>query len=235
MKTNCTNLPTLSFANHIHPVVPRYFGAITALTTLLSSSLHADVITPVNVTASSFYSAGVPDERAPIHTIDGSGLNGSGEHSSFPNSQMWLSNGEVTPTITWDLGSFYDLTSFHLWNYNENTIFGNLLSRGVQTADVQVSQTSSFAPGTYTDLGIYTFLPADGLNTYTGQDNIPLAASNVEFVRFNVQSNYGASGYTGLSEIRFTSTPEPSAFALLTTIGTLLIGLRQRKSTAKLP
>jgi hypothetical protein len=168
-----------------------------------------------NVTASSFFAG---DDRAPIHTIDQSGLNGSGEHSNAIGvvpGVMWLSDNEPSPTITWDFGKNYTLDGFHLWNYNEVAGALTYTLRGVRTADVLISDDPAF--GTFTNLGTQTFAQATGQPNYTGEDyTVPTASGR--YLRFtNTASFPGADTYTGLSEINFqgTLTPVP----LLTPVG----------------
>lgn len=205
-----------------------------------SQTLQASVIDPVSATATDNYGS-----RVPAHTIDGSGLSGPGpwqEHTSggsgntpLIDASMYLSNGsDPTPTITWNLGSTFSLTGFHVWNYNEGYnggAPGDFTSRGIQVADVQVSNSPTFA--SFTDLGNMTLARAPGLDTYTGETLTFGSAVSGQYVRFVTQSNYGDPGFTGLSEIRFIGTPEPGSLVLcsLGAVG-LLLAARRRRLTA---
>jgi hypothetical protein len=81
-----------------------------------------ELITPVNATAQSYFISG---NRAPVMTIDGSGMtpntpvmiNSTSGNSA--NNLMWLSDNTRSTWITFDLGTVQKLTGFHLWNYNE--------------------------------------------------------------------------------------------------------------------
>ncbi len=153
----------------------------------------------------------------PIHTVDGSGLSNTGTVGNNPGTTMWLSNGETSPTITWDLGISYSLSGLQLWNYNEIPGGGNnpfYPARGIQTADVLVSSNPSFTNAI--NLGTMTFNEATGQTTYAGSSyNLPSSATG-RYVRFTSTTNFsnmpniGNIGpYTGLSEIRFQGTPTP--------------------------
>ena len=121
---------------------------IAALFACVANSSQAVVIDPISATATSNY-PGRPD----ANTINGSGLSGVGPVTSQTHdndfNNMWLSNNTQTPTIVWDLGAnYYNLTGFHMWNYNEvNGLTNPFYDRGVQFADVQVSITG--LPGRY--------------------------------------------------------------------------------------
>lgn len=159
-------------------------------------------ITGVTIAGQSSQSTG----RAAINCINGSGLALNGTHSVTATNTMWMSNGTaLTPqdplpaTITFDLGSAQNLTSIHVWNYNE---FGasNLTNRGSKTVEILVAAT---AGGSFTSVGTFTFNQASGLATEAGQD-IPFLQSGVRQVRFNVTANWGnTSGFAGLSEVKF--------------------------------
>src|SRR5215211_7041954 len=138
--------------------------ALAPLALLLVAHASAAPIAGVGVTASSEL-VGVFD-RAALHMVDGSGLTGT-QHGTVPDGSMWLSTGNAccggaadpAPTVTFDLGSLYNVGSMKVWNYNEF----NLTSRGINSADILtagndsvfspliVGQTFTQAPGTLSD------------------------------------------------------------------------------------
>jgi hypothetical protein len=151
-------------------------------------------------------------DRPAVNCINGSGLT-SGQHTTIPDGNMWLSRGILAPAdplpahITFDLGATQNLTSLHVWNYNENTN-SDQSTRGAR--NVQISVASSVG-GTFTSLGNFEFTRATGEATYTGE-TIPLIQNNVRLIRFNITTNWGASNqFVGLSEVKFfgddTGTP----------------------------
>ncbi len=89
------------------------------------------------------------------------------------------------------------------------------------------------------------FTEATGLANYTG-DVMPMRMNGVEFIQFQILSNFDGATFTGapngsgggvdgryltgLSEVKFQVTPEPSTFVLagLGLVG-LLIARRRRK------
>ena len=210
-----------------------FLGAAVVVALVGASSASANPIyDPVSAVASSEFPG-----RPAVSTIDGSGLISASpwdmHQSADPNlgqspDTFWLSNGEVTPTITWDLGAVYSLSGFHLWNYNEgqNGAYPAGKERGMQITDVQVSTVS--AAGPYTDLGHMTFAEATGFDTYTAATYA--LNTTAEWVRFTAITNWGDSSLTGLSEIRFIGTPEPTSVVLLVlgAVGPLLVARRLR-------
>ena len=140
--------------------------------------------------------------RGAANTVNGSGISGQ-THGTTPDGTMWLSNGTFgTPNdtlpadITYDLGGIVNLTSFHVWNYNEL----NLPTRGSNQVQVQ---TSTAAGGPFTTVATVDFIRASGLATEPGQ-HVELAATGIRYVRFNILSNHGGdNNFAGLSEVKF--------------------------------
>jgi hypothetical protein len=140
--------------------------------------------------------------RQASNTVNGSGLTG-GQHGVTADGTMWLTTGTFsTPNdplpadITWDLGAATDLTSLHVWNYNEAS-FNN---RGARLVEIL---TASSPGGPFTSRGTFTLFKASGRATEPGQQ-IDLNLTNVRQVKFNLTANHGDTAQlTGLSEVKF--------------------------------
>ncbi len=135
--------------------------------------------------------------RLARYTIDGSGLSGN-THGNSPGGTMWMANG-TSATITYDLGSIYDLSSIHVWNYNEV----NLPNRSANLVEILVASSPN---GPFTSLGDFTFAKATGQANFTGEDidlSTFVAADYTSHVRFVIKNNYGDTGQVGLSEVQF--------------------------------
>jgi hypothetical protein len=171
---------------------------------LLAGSAEATFLTPSNVTVSSEFT---PDGRLGVDAINGSGLTGSGTNATHDAAvgNMWLSNGGVSAEwIRFDLGQAYDLSKIFIWNYNENHAVNAANARGVNdfTVDVSTDDANWSAPttgGSQTALAIVGGYAASIPLTC----DLPIDASAVRYVRFTIDSNYGAATYVGLSEVRF--------------------------------
>jgi len=152
--------------------------------------------------------------RSAANTVNGSGLN-AGQHGIVPDGAMWLSNGTfavpndpLPAEITWDLGANLDLSSLHVWNYNENSP-PDLTVRGSRTVEILTAAT---AGGPFTSRGTWTLYKASGRTTEPGQ-HLDLAVANVRQVKFNITAGHGGdNAFVGLSEVKFykEGTPGPA-------------------------
>jgi len=177
--------------------------------------------------------------RDAIFSADGSGLT-AGQHTNVANGNMWLTQNETTPDITYDLGSVQGLIAIDIWNYNEPSEG----DRGANEVQILVSPDGN--PANLVALinvggpsNNFTFLQATGLSTDAGFSLDLSNVSNsslldtVRLVRFDILSNYGDGSFTGLSEVQFSNVlPEPSTCALLVLglIGTTFRRTRKRKA-----
>lgn len=198
-------------------------------------------------------------------TIDGSGGvpvgSFTGNHTAFPpDGNMWLSadngccgqpadphvaagDGRLAH-IVWDLGAVYNVSSFRIWNYNENP--PDLDARGSDRVEIRTSATSNLAglalAGTPltdpSDLDTsFNLMQAPGV-AYGGElFNAPFTG---RYVRMDIYTNHGGDNmFAGLSEIRFEGelfvpVPEPATAALgLLGLGALgMVARRRRGVTA---
>ncbi len=146
----------------------------------------------------------------------GLNVNGPGTMTTAPDppgdqsqpGYMWLSDQNLdiaSQYVTFDLGAVYDLDGTRIWNYNEV----NLLIRGVYELRILVSKDNV----TYRDIGTYTLAmapsPASAYRDFS--QYVPLLASDVRYVTFDVRSSWGDTIHVGLSKVRFYSAPKATA------------------------
>jgi hypothetical protein len=185
-----------------------------ALTFVVGSQSQAATITPVSVQASSTYFTYDKD-----NLINDSGLVGGLHDTTFSN--MWLNNAEgAAGTLTFDLGSFYTLSSAAIWQYNA-TCCG--LDRGVNGFDIY----RSFNNIAFDLVGSFSLSQSPG--GLIASQNVAFSTTG-RYIRFVITSNHGDTEYTGLSEVKFdgtTAVPEPATLLLLGT-GLAAAGVRRR-------
>jgi hypothetical protein len=180
---------------------------IASLAVILASvqAAYSELITipPGNVTASS--EIGGTFNRIDDFIVNGNGLNISGEHTPAVEPNMWLSTGtgfggiDADPSVTFDLGAVYTISSFHVWNYNEAPPL--LVNRGVNDVSVEFGTTAGLGS---TVPGITNFAIADGTDTYTGENFSSFTPFDARFIKFDINSNHGdANTFYGLSEVQF--------------------------------
>jgi hypothetical protein len=173
------------------------------------SSASAAPVGGVGVSASSELFSGPFDRRA-SHLVDGSGLTGTA-HGTVPDGFMWLSTGnaccggapDLNPTLTFDLGSLYNVDFMKVWNYNEGS--PNLTARGINTANILVAGNDAvFSPL----IPNQAFNQAPGTNSDFSQV-ISLSGVEARFVRLAGMTHFpgGDNDFFGLSEVQFDGTP----------------------------
>jgi|GEM_PF-977758 len=200
--------------------------ATIAVALFTTSFATAQLVTGVNATASDALSA--PQTYYLVTSVDGTGLGTgltSNQHDNG-NRSGWISDPNATigladDWIQFDLGSSVTLFSIQVWNNNH----GGLQLSGINQVDIYFS--SSATPGDPEGAGAAnwtlwkedaTFAVAPGADGYTGFDlatapgvATALPTTAVRFVRFEVDSNHGASGTyansAALSEIQFLTGP----------------------------
>jgi len=173
------------------------------------------IVAPIGTTASTYYSV----SYAPQWMIDGSGLTGTGRDATHMNANsanlFWHSNTGIVVSNQWvefDLGQTYDITNALIWQLAQS----GFITRGVKAFTISVATP---------DHNFITLSANNVLNIATGLANepvqsVPLMATNVRYVRFSIESNWGASGIVGLSEVRFeVAPPAPSTDLVLAPAG----------------
>ena len=188
-----------------------------ALPVLTAASLAQAAITPIGVTASSTlfsYNAN--------NLINNSGLIGDLHDGNFNN--MWLDDNRTLggdAVLTFDLGQNYQLTGSLVWQSNSDFDY----TRNTKDLDILTSLDGI----NFIKAGSYTLSQSTG-------GNIPAQTLSfnavARYVKFDILTNYGSDGFTGLSEVKFIeAVPEPESYAMFLA-GLGLIGLigKQRKA-----
>ena len=156
-------------------------------------------IQSVTATASSASSK----DTGPEKTVDGSGLNADGQHSTIGKT-MWLSKrGGPQPTwIQYEFDKPYKLHEMQVWNSNRIVE----PDFGLGAKDVTIEYSSDAA--TWTTLGNFEFAQATGMDDYTSNTTVDLAGAMAKYVKLTINSNWGEGMVQyGLSEVRFFYVP----------------------------
>ncbi len=137
----------------------------------------------------------------PEATVDGSGLNASGQHSTA-DTTMWV--GAASPGqsawIQFDFDRVYKLYAINVWNYNNG--YESILGFGVK--DVVIEYAAE--PNDWMPLGNFQLERAPGSTTYAGQ-RIDLEGIAAASIRINFNSSQGGGPSYGLSEVQFLHKP----------------------------
>lgn len=199
------------------------FLCLSCLFSVLSLSIKAaEVIQGVTATASSQWSG----SQAASNLVNNSGLRTAGStpgnetattydvtavhnYDQSANGQ-WHNTGPADPgsTITFNLGSAFNLEAIHIWNGNQ---WGgtDLTARGAQQIDILTSTDGT----NFTEVLANQTLNKSPGGTYVSAQAFSLIGnSGVTHVRIRIDSNYG-DAYTGLSEVMFTRVTDPSLTA----------------------
>lgn len=153
----------------------------------------------IEATASSSNTAG----EGPEQTINGSGLNSAGQHST-DMGQMWLSaSGDSTAWIQYEFDKLYELHQMLVWNHNSGA--ESVIGLGVKTATISYSKDGT----TWTTLGTtHEIAQAPGTADYAANTTIDFDGVAAKYVRVDVVSNWGeVIKQSGLSEVRFVVIP----------------------------
>lgn len=180
-------------------------------------SCLAGPITVASVTASStccLYNA--------QNLINGAGLSGGLHDNDF--ADMWLANALPPATVIFNLGGSYSLADVQIWNY-DSTID---LTRSTQDLTVLVSNDGV----TYTPYN--SFALPEGTGNPIPATLLSLGGVTASYVELNLTSNYGSSGYIGLSAVQFdsASVPEPASGLLLAAGLGAFLWMRSRARSA---
>ncbi|MHC4542657.1 MAG: LamG-like jellyroll fold domain-containing protein, partial [Planctomycetota bacterium] len=160
----------------------------------------------VTATASSAGQANL----GPENTVNGSGLDENGLHSTEA-TDMWLSDNE--PLGGWIQYEFDKVYKLHaVWVWNSNQVFEPLFGFGMKDVTVEYSTNGT----DWTALaGVPEFAKAPGTPGYAHDTTVDFDSAVAKVVRLTATSNWGGVlPQFGLSEVRFFSIPviarEPS-------------------------
>lgn len=153
--------------------------------------------------------------RIARHLCDSSGMRGDA-HCNFSDGAMWVSDYGKTRNefVLFDFGCPNRLESMKVWNYNDVHEARNY--RGLAQADIYVSTSGRDDPLSRPDAWTLvvkdqSFQPADGTDSYSTPDTVPLGNVVARFVGIVVKKTTGDSQKkpvrdwesVGLSEVRF--------------------------------
>jgi hypothetical protein len=152
-----------------------------------------------NVTATA--SSAAPN-MGPEKTVDGSGLQANGQHSSV-DTDMWLS-APGTPLPAWirfEFDRVYKLDGMTVWNSNQKV--EPYVGFGAKDATIEYSLDGV----EWSTLGDMELARADGTDTYAGIP-IDLAGIMAKFLRLTINTSWsGFIPQAGLSEVRLSYVP----------------------------
>jgi len=145
--------------------------------------------------------------EGPENTVNGSGLNDLGEHSTIA-SHMWLGSpaGDEAPWIQYEFDRVYKLHEVDVWNYNVE--FELVLGFGIKNMTVEYSEDGT----TWTALGDVELAQATAKSTYTANTTIDFGGLAVKYVRFTINSGFGALPQYGLAEVQFLYIPAQARY-----------------------
>ena len=140
-------------------------------------------------------------DAGPENTVNGSGLDENGLHST-ESSDMWLSDGQEPATIEFAFDRLYKLHAMLVWNYNVE--FESILGYGVKDVTIEYSENSV----DWLVLGDFEFTQAISGSGYGANTTIDFGGLAAQAVRLTVNDNWGTMATEcGLSEVRFLHTP----------------------------
>jgi len=156
-------------------------------------------ISTIVATASSAQPSAGPEK-----TVDGSGLDASGGHST-EQKDMWLSVGAVPGWIQYEFDRIYPLRELWVWNYNSPSE----PSFGFGARRVKIEHSVDGVAWTVLE-GVPEFARAPGKPGYTANTTVSFGGVSAKFVKLTITKNWGIAPRTGLSEVRFFYSPDGS-------------------------
>jgi len=186
---------------------------------LAATVLGANATLLTGVTVESFSSEISFVDRLAVNTVDGGGLSGAGTavdtHDAIADN-MWLTEGEALgtdtdPSITFNLGTLYDVDTLRIWNFNEATFTHHgadeiVVSAGASLGSLTQTQTINVLEGG----GSATEAAQDFAVTFTGVQYIKFTINSNhdgdDFVNNDFTSGISTEQFAGLSEVRFDGT-----------------------------
>ncbi len=167
--------------------------------TVFAGNIWSFTVEPVAyiITALTATASGANPDMGPDNTVNGSGLDALGQHSSLPEA-MWLAPGP-NPWIQYEFDRAYALHDMSVWNSNQ--LVESFLGFGIKEAVVETSIDGE----NWTALEDTTvFAQATGLENYAANTVVALGGTMAKFVKITGKTAYGFVGQMGLSEVQFT-------------------------------
>lgn len=197
--------------------MPKVITALIFLAfSLTTNHSAASTISIAGVEASSTFTTSYDVQNL----INGAGLTGDLHSGDFEGK--WITNRTPTGFLIFDLGAVSNVASSKIWNYGEGCCGAN---RSTQDLNIEASLDGM----TFFNVGNYVLNQPIG--TPIVSEIIALGV-NAQYIKFNLNSNYGSSEFIGLSEVQFSTIPIPAAIWLLGSALLGLIGYSRRKSNA---
>ncbi|MEN6427371.1 MAG: LamG-like jellyroll fold domain-containing protein [Phycisphaerales bacterium] len=157
---------------------------------------YAYPITSLTATASSAQGPS-PASR----TIDGSGLDEFDRHG-VDLKTMWATPGGLPAWIEYTFDKEYKL--HELWVWNTNSELESYMGFGAKGVAIEYSADGQ----TWTALeNVPEFAQGTGTATYTANTIVDFGEVMAKHVRLTINTTWGATGITGLSEVRFFYSP----------------------------
>jgi len=208
----------------------RFVAGVCLVLAFQINQAFADRI--VGVTATTTMGSGFGASLA--NAVNGVGLSAlslTATHAPTNPGNSWVSApGIVTGSVTFALGSSYQVDSFSFWNQNGGGpgLSGITGIQGVQVLTSTDGLSFALLPG---GPSLFAQVPSMG-----GPSEIfTFAPVTATHFRFNIVSNYGDAVQTGFGEVGFNAlpVPEPAAVGLL--ISGLIVGLLTAAKNQRAP
>jgi len=154
----------------------------------------------ITATASSQFSA----NQGPGNTINGSGLNAAGLHSTVETG-MWLSSmtGPQPTWIQYEFDKVYKLHQMWVWNFNQ--AIEPVVGLGFKDVTIEYSTDGT---NWAVVAGVPQFARAPGTAGYAYNTTVDLSDVVAKYVKITANSNWGGVlPQYGLSEVRFFYVP----------------------------
>ncbi len=144
--------------------------------------------------------SGANPTMGPEKTIDGSGLNELGQHSTAP-TDMWLTLTSDS-WIQYEFDKAHKLYQMRVWNSNQAV--ETFIGFGVKDALVETSLDGE----TWTTVeGVGPFGQGSAQATYEANTTVDFGGTVAKYVRITPQNAHGMTGQAGLSEVQFSRIP----------------------------
>jgi hypothetical protein len=246
--------------------VPLSLGVVMSLVLTSAGAASAQTLIDPSVAAYSSqmteYQNVVNLHREANNVVNGSGMSNGGAANStagtVSDTNEWWTVGNTSgatpgspdyaPSITFNLGAAYNVTTLRIWNENQNDAeTGNNPAPQLGAKLVQV-----YAGLTLNSLAL---VGTETFNEGTGSpllpQNISLSIPDVQFIEYKILTNWDGASFTGsagtstggldgrglvgLSEVRFlgniAEVPEPSTYAMMLA-GLAFLGVCLRRKSA---